>query len=113
MLSVINSYLQTFTVATIGGIIGGGAAWLAGRLLEHIFATRLEDRRHANAIVAQKEKTRARALYRRFDIFSSIFDYYEAMIFWTEKVRQNSARQKPDFFARTRSPGSYFRRSPE
>jgi membrane protein YqaA with SNARE-associated domain len=66
-------------VSAISGAFGGGISWILQKLIEQRFAKRLENHRHKNALAAQDEKIRLDLYNRRFEIFSSVFDFYEAL----------------------------------
>lgn len=66
----------------------------------------MEDYRHNHAAALQNEKLRPDLYDRRFEIFSSIFDFYEAMIGWQGTSEQKEARKR--FFQAYQESGFLF-----
>ena len=95
-------------VSAIAGAIGGGVSWLLQKMIEQIFAKRLEDHRHKNALAAQDETIRLDLYNRRFEIFSSIFNFHEALVSWKGTPEQIAARAR--FFRAYQEAGFLFQK---
>jgi len=96
-------------VVAIAGAIGGGVSWLLQRFIEQLFARRLEDHRHKNALAAQDEKIRFDLYDRRFEIFSSVLDFYGALLSWKGTTEQIAARAR--FFKAYQEAGFLFQKA--
>jgi len=70
------------------------------------FAKGLEDYRHVHSLMLQNEKLRLDLYDRRFEIFSSIFDFYDAMSSWKGTPEQKEARKR--FFRAYQESGFLF-----
>jgi len=102
------SFLEFLGKVGVASAVAGFAYWLVQKLLDEKFARRLEDYRHAHAISAQNEKIRLDLYNRRFEIFSSIFDFYEAVLSWKGNPEQVAARTR--FFRAYQESGFLFRK---
>ena len=92
--------------AVIGAAIGAFLYWLMQKSIDARFARGMEDYRHSHAAQLQNEKLRLDLYDRRFEIFSSIFDFYEAMISWEGTPEQKEARKR--FFRAYQESGFLF-----
>jgi hypothetical protein len=71
-------------------------AWIAWRSVQRQIRSleQMEASRRANEMAIQNEKIRMDLYNRRFEIFVSIFAFYEAMISWKGTPEQIAARNK-------------------
>ena len=91
-------------VTTLGGTaaiaagVGAFVYWLLKQFLQKTldekFAERLEDYRHSHTLALQNEKFRLELYDRRFEIFDSIFPFYDAMVSWKGTPEQREARTR-------------------
>jgi hypothetical protein len=92
--------LTKFVLPALGGGaiiiagVGGFFYWLMQKSIDARFARGMEDYRHAHAAQLQHEKLRLDLYNRRFEIFDSIFDFYDAMISWEGTTEQKEARKR-------------------
>ena len=98
--------LPPFIQTAISAFAGAFGLWLLQRLIDTRIAKRSEDYRHSHAAQLQNEKLRLDLYDRRFEIFSSIFDFYEAMIGWEGTPEQKAARTR--FFRAYQESGFLF-----
>jgi hypothetical protein len=104
--------LTKIVLPTLGGatvIIAGIGAffyWLMQKSVDARLAKALEDYRHSHNLKLQNEKTRLDLYDRRFEIFTSIFDFYDAMISWEGTPEQKEARKR--FFRAYQESGFLF-----
>jgi hypothetical protein len=113
-VAVVNwlDVLTKFVLPTLGGsafiftVIGAFIYWITQKSIDARFARGLEDYRHTHAAALQNEKLRLDLYDRRFEIFSSIFDFYEAMTGWEGTPEQKAARTR--FFRAYQESGFLF-----
>ncbi len=67
----------------VGVGIGIALVWLLQKVVGAFIDRRAEDYKHRHAAALQSEKARLDLYNRRFEIFSSLYDFYDAMISWT------------------------------
>jgi hypothetical protein len=90
-------------------VIAAGIAWQA--VQRQIRAAHDDVQRQiSSAEHIETTKLRLDLYNRRFQIFVSIFDFYEALIGWTGTPEQRAAQTR--FFRATRSPGFCSARNP-
>ena len=91
---LINFVLPTLGGGTvILGTMGAFLYWLMQKSIDARFAKGLEDYRHTHSVALHNEKVRLDLYDRRFEIFSSIFPFYNAMISWTGTPEQKEAQR--------------------
>lgn len=66
----------------LGVFIGLAFAWIAQKFIGAFFDRLAENHKHRHAVALQNEKARLDLYNRRFEILSSLYDFYEAMISW-------------------------------
>jgi hypothetical protein len=78
----------------VGVAIGIALLWLAQKVVGAFIDRRAEDYKHKHAVALQNEKARLDLYNRRFEIFSSLYDFYDAMISWEPNPEQIAARKR-------------------
>lgn len=104
--------LTNFVLPTLGGgavivgAIGTFLYWLMQKSIDARLSRGMEDYRHSHAAQLQNEKLRLDLYDRRFEIFDSIFDFYDAMVSWKATPEQKGARKR--FFRAYQEAGFLF-----
>jgi hypothetical protein len=80
----------------VGVGIGIALLWLVQKVVGAFLDRRAEDYKHRHTVALQNEKARLDLYNRRFEILSSLYDFYDAMISWTSNPdsEQIAARKR-------------------
>ena len=80
----------------LGVFIGLTLARIIQKAVDVFIDRRAEDYKHGHAIALQNEKARLDFYNRRFDILTSLYDFYDEMISWKKEpdARQIAARKR-------------------